>query len=265
MKKEFCDQMGFKVVVEWPPKRIISLIPSQTELLYSLGLNEEVVGITKFCVHPEEWFRSKQRVGGTKKIDFEKITALKPDLIIGNKEENQEEQIKQLMQQYSVWMSDIHNLNDAFEMMTGVGEMVNRVEQVSILVKQIKEEFVKLKLNQTTQHSAAYFIWREPYMVAGGDTFLNDMLTHCGFKNVFEKHKSRYPKLSKEEIRKQNPEVILLSSEPYPFSVKYIDEFHQICPNARILLIDGEYFSWYGSRLLEAPAYFSKVLNEMEL
>src|SRR5690348_418993 len=109
-------QLNFK------PKRIISLVPSQTELLYDLGLNEEVVGITKFCIHPEEWFLSKTRIGGTKKIDFEKIKSLKPDLIIGNKEENEESQIKELMKDYCVWMSDIKNLDDAVSMINSVGE-----------------------------------------------------------------------------------------------------------------------------------------------
>ncbi|HSY77130.1 MAG TPA: helical backbone metal receptor [Bacteroidia bacterium] len=261
MKKSFIDQMGRDVSIEWPPQRIISLVPSQTELLYSLGLNEEVVGITKFCVHPEEWFQSKQRIGGTKKLDFDKIAALKPDLIIGNKEENEESQIKQLMQQYPVWMSDIHNLEDAFVMMSGVGEVVNKSEKVSELVRTIKVAFEKLKTTQL--HTAAYFIWKEPYMVAGGDTFLNNMLNHCGLKNVFENYKGRYPELNKEEIKQCNPEVILLSSEPYPFSDKHIDEFRQICPNSKIALVDGEYFSWYGSRLLNAPDYFLKVLSEI--
>jgi ABC-type Fe3+-hydroxamate transport system substrate-binding protein len=261
MKKSFIDQMGLSVNIEWPPQRIISLVPSQTELLYSLGLNEEVVGITKFCVHPEEWFRSKQRVGGTKKLDFDKIAALKPDLIIGNKEENEEGQIKQLMQQYPVWMSDIHNLGDAFEMINGVGEVVNQSEKANEIVKNVKIAFEKLKT--TKLHTAVYFIWRDPFMVAGGDTFLSDMLKRCRLKNVFENNKGRYPELNKEEIKKCNPEVILLSSEPYPFSTKHIDEFRQICPEAKIILVDGEYFSWYGSRLLDAPGYFLKVLNEI--
>jgi ABC-type Fe3+-hydroxamate transport system substrate-binding protein len=262
MKKTFKDQMGLEVNVEWPPKRIISLVPSQTELLYSLGLTNEVVGITKFCVHPEEWFRTKQRVGGTKKLDFDKIAALKPDLIIGNKEENEEQQIKQLMQQYPVWMSDIHNLQDAYDMMGRVGELVDRKEKADELIGKIKEAFKKLEQFKLLK-SAAYFIWREPYMVAGGDTFLSNILSLCGLKNVFAEHKGRYPELSKEEIRESKPDVILLSSEPFPFSAKHIDEFRQICPDAKIVLVDGEYFSWYGSRLADAPAYFCKVLSEI--
>ncbi len=264
MKKEFRDQMGQDLSIEWPPKRIISLVPSQTELLYWLGLNEEVVGITKFCVHPEEWYRTKLRVGGTKMLDFDKIAALKPDLIIGNKEENEELQIKQLMQLYPVWMSDIHNLDDALGMMNGVGELVDKQEKAGELIKGVKEAFSKLLSAKLSQHKAAYFIWRDPYMVAGGDTFLSNMLSLCGLTNVFANNNGRYPKLTKEEIALQNPEVILLSSEPYPFAAKHIDEFRQICPDAKIVLVDGEYFSWYGSRLLEAPAYFGKVLNEIQ-
>ncbi|HXP52781.1 MAG TPA: helical backbone metal receptor [Bacteroidia bacterium] len=262
MKKTFKDQMGLEVNVEWPPKRIISLVPSQTELLNTLGLTEEVVGITKFCVHPDEWFRTKQRVGGTKKLDFDKIAALKPDLIIGNKEENEEQQIKQLMQQYPIWMSDIHNLPDAYDMMNRVGELLDKKEKADELIGKIKEEFKKLEQFRLSKR-AAYFIWKEPYMVAGGDTFLSNILNLCGLRNVFADHKGRYPELSKEEIRDSKPQVILLSSEPFPYSAKHIDEFRQICPNARIVLVDGEYFSWYGSRLVDAPAYFCKVLSEI--
>jgi ABC-type Fe3+-hydroxamate transport system substrate-binding protein len=261
MIKQFTDQMGRTISVEWPVKRIISLVPSQTELLYSLGLTDEVIGITKFCVHPKEWFHSKTRVGGTKKLDFEKIAALKPDLIIGNKEENEEVQIKQLMQEYPVWMSDIHNLGQAFEMMNGIGEITNKEDIASTLIIDIKEEFEKLGRTKKDLRSAAYFIWRQPYMSAGSDTFISDMMARCGFKNLFEEKAGRYPEVSEDELKRLNPDVVLLSSEPFPFSAKHIEEFQKICPKAKIVLVDGEYFSWYGSRLLGAPGYFTKVLD----
>jgi len=264
MKKEFIDQLGRRIKVEWPPNRIISLVPSQTELLNWLGLNNEIVGITKFCVHPNEWFRTKQRIGGTKKFDFDKIAELQPDLIIANKEENEELQIKQLMKQYPVWMSDIHTLEEAFDMMKGVGELVDRADKVNDLISKVKIEFAGLNSSKLHRKKAAYFIWKDPFMVTGHDTFLTDMLKQCGFVNVFEEYEGRYPEVTKEDIQKQSSDVILLSSEPYPFSEKHIDEFRQICPAAKIVLVDGEYFSWYGSRLLGAPAYFNKVLNEIE-
>lgn len=263
MEKNFRDQMGFQITTDWPPQRIISLVPSQTELLWWLGLGDRVVGITKFCIHPEQWFHSKQRIGGTKKLDFNKIADLKPDLIIGNKEENQEAQVKQLMEDYAVWMSDIHTLDDAYGMMKAVGELVNKERKAVELINTIKSNFRALEDNTRPIKTVAYFIWKEPYMVAGQDTFVNDMLKRCKLKNVFEALEGRYPEVSKDDIQKQHPELILLSSEPFPFSEKHIDEFRQICPEAKIMLVDGEYFSWYGSRLLDAPAYLGKVLNEM--
>jgi len=256
--KPFTDQMGHHIEVAWPPKRIISLVPSQTELLHYLGLDTEVVGITKFCVHPEEWFKTKTRVGGTKKFDFEKIAALQPDLIIGNKEENEEVQIRELMGKYPIWMSDIHDLDDAFEMMLSVGSITGKEANAQKLVQQVKKNFTTL--GSFPARKAAYFIWKAPYMVAGGDTFLNNMLKRCNLTNVFADLDGRYPEVTADDIKAQSPDVILLSSEPFPFSDKHIDEFKHICPTAQILLVDGEYFSWYGSRLLDAPAYFMSIL-----
>ena len=256
----FKDQMGHNVNVQWPPKRIISLVPSQTELLHYLGLDAEVVGITKFCVHPEEWFKTKTRVGGTKKFDFEKIGALQPDLIIGNKEENEEIQIRELMETYPVWMSDIKELCEATDMMVRLGQLTDRKEKAMELVKQVKHNFALLDNTYMPPRKAAYFIWKGPYMVAGHNTFLNDMMQRCKLTNVFANLDSRYPEVSADDIKAQSPDVILLSSEPFPFAEKHLDEFKHLCPNAQILLVDGEYFSWYGSRLLDAPGYFIRTL-----
>ena len=284
----YTDQLNRKIELASPPKRIISLVPSQTELLYDLGLRDEVIGITKFCIHPTEWFRNKTRVGGTKKIDFEKIKQLQPDLIIGNKEENQKEQIEQLMKDYNVWMSDIYTLNDALNMITQVGTLVGKQKESTILKLQIESRFnqfstkinahlerrfisnLKSNISYLTSHishlKTAYFIWQKPYMAAGGNTFINDMLTRCGFNNVFASTEfSRYPELSASQIVAAKPELILLSSEPYPFKEKHVQEFQNSCPDAKILIVDGELFSWYGSRLLQSPAYFEKILMKCQM
>ena len=261
----YTDQLNRKLELSSTPKRIISLVPSQTELLYDLGLRDEVVGITKFCVHPEEWFRTKTRVGGTKKYDFEKIKALQPDLIIGNKEENEKEQIEELMKDYNVWMSDIYTLKDAYDMITRIGTLVGKQQEATNLKLEIESKFHLLRSPNSTlptplsQLPTAYFIWNKPYMVAGNDTFINEMLKICGFKNVFEQE--RYPEINAEQLAKANPEIILLSSEPYPFKEKHIQEFKAICPNAKVLIVDGEIFSWYGSRLLQAPVYFKQLID----
>jgi len=257
----FTDQMSHQVTLSAPPKRIISLVPSQTELLYDLGLEEEVVGITKFCIHPEKWFRHKTRVGGTKQYDFDKIESLQPDLIIGNKEENDEEQIRLLQSKYPVWMSDIHNLHEALEMIRGISDLTGRAGKGEEITGKISSLFNELKseLSLRPKLSAAYLIWRHPYMAAGHNTFIDSMLHLLNMQNVFAD--TRYPETTTEELKELAPQVILLSSEPYPFREKHIAEIQQAIPSAKVILADGEMFSWYGSRLLMAPAYFRRLLS----
>ncbi len=257
----FIDQMSHNVTLPATPKRIISLVPSQTELLRDLGLDEEVIGITKFCVHPEEWFRHKTRVGGTKQYHFDKIELLEPDLIIGNKEENDEHQIRQLQETYPVWMSDIHNLDEAIEMIRGIAMLTDRQKKGEEIVAGIRDAFNTLKseLQSRTFTTAAYLIWRNPYMAAGHNTFIDSMLNELKMENVFAN--ARYPETTLEELKELAPGVILLSSEPYPFKDKHLEEIQQAVPGAKVLLVDGEMFSWYGTRLLQAPAYFREVLT----
>ena len=111
--------------------------------------------------------------------------------------------------------------------------------------------------------ATAYFIWRKPYMAVGGNNFIDAMLQHCGFHNVFS-NLERYPEITTEQLQKANPQLILLSSEPYPFKEKHIAEFQAICPQATIKVVDGEMFSWYGSRLAMAPAYLQGVIDEVK-
>ncbi len=263
-KKEFVDQMGNVVILQQPPKRIVSLVPSQTELLFYLGLKDEVVGITKFCIHPNEMFRSKTRVGGTKKYDFDKIRALNPDLIIGNKEENDQEQIEQLMKLYPVWMSDIKTLPDAMEMISMLGTIIQKEDLAKKLVQNIENAFVDLKeFSPNKKVSVAYFIWKNPYMCAGKDTFIDEVLQHCGLENVLKNSNSRYPIIEMLDLKKYNPQLILLSSEPYPFKENDINELQSVLPNTTIRIVDGEMFSWYGSRLLESSAYLKSLLNTL--
>ncbi|GAB3856753.1 helical backbone metal receptor [Hymenobacter terrigena] len=254
------DQMGRRVAVPFPPQRIVSLVPSQTELLFDLGLGEKVVGVTKFCLHPAEARTKATVIGGTKNFDFDKIATLKPDLIIGNKEENYQDGIEQLAAKYPVWLSDISNLPEALEMIRRVGFIAGAKESASELATEIEASFATLAAatNEETPVSAAYFIWRKPYMVAATGTFIDDMLRRAGFANAFA-GLSRYPEISAAQLATVAPQRILLSSEPYPFAEKHFAEFQQICPTAKVEIVDGELFSWYGSRLLKSAAYFSQL------
>jgi ABC-type Fe3+-hydroxamate transport system substrate-binding protein len=254
----FRDQLNREINLPSVPERIISVVPSQTELLFYLGLDKEVIGITKFCIHSAEKFKSTTKVGGTKQLNIDLIKELKPDLIIANKEENEQHQIEELMTVCPVWISDISNLDEGLDMIGKVGELVNRTTEAKLLIGAIKKqfnEFVAPSLNL----QAAYLIWRKPYMVAGKGTFIDDMLQKCGLINAF--NEERYPEVSDKMLMDVKPDVVLLSSEPYPFTQKHIDEFKRLLPDAQVILVDGEMFSWYGSRLLYAPAYFSKLVS----
>lgn len=258
----FIDQMQRQVELSTPPQRIVSLVPSQTELLFDLGLEEQIVGVTKFCVHPKNYWKTKPFVGGTKKFNFEAIADLKPDLIIGNKEENYKEGIEQLEQDYPVWMSDIFDLSDALQMMSELGKITHTEEKVQPIITQITNGFQELNQlsSQTQSLKVAYFIWRNPMMGVGKDTFIHEMIKQCGWQNVLA-NESRYPEVTDNQLQDLNPDLILLSSEPFPFKDKHIAEFQEICPQAKVLLVDGEMFSWYGSRLQWAPGYFRELME----
>jgi ABC-type Fe3+-hydroxamate transport system substrate-binding protein len=253
----FTDQIGRTILLPQIPRRIISLVPSQTELLFSLGLDETVVGITKFCVHPDAWFRSKPRIGGTKAIDAARIHALQPDLIIANKEENDKQQVEALATRYPVWVSDVKTLSEALAMIRSVGALTGKETRAAELANEIDARFSILTTPSKTA-MVAYLIWYRPWMAAGGDTFIHQMLRYCGFDNAFG-DRDRYPQIDPAELTGIPDLTILLSSEPYPFRQRHIHEIQKTLPNARIMLVDGELFSWYGSRLLHAPDYFRQL------
>ncbi|MES2726436.1 MAG: helical backbone metal receptor [Bacteroidota bacterium] len=262
--KTFIDQMGNKVTIPFPPKRIISLVPSQTEFLYDLGLSDEVVGQTLFCIHPDKYHQTKPRIGGTKNLKLDLIAQLKPDLIIANKEENEQKQIEYLQSHYPVWISDIQTLADAYKMMEGIGEITDKQNEAKKIVQAIQQSFIGLdSLPALTNNKVAYFIWRKPYMVAGNHTFINHLLESIHLNNVFKNKPSRYPEITVDELIAAQPEYLLLSSEPYPFKQKHIDELQAILPRSKILLTDGELFSWYGSRLQHSCAYFKTLLSNL--
>jgi ABC-type Fe3+-hydroxamate transport system substrate-binding protein len=246
-----------------PPQKIISLVPSQTELLYYFNLDKEVIGITKFCVHPTQWYKNKASVGGTKSINIDSIKKLKPDLIIANKEENVKEQIEMLAENFNVWVTDVNNFEDAMLMIKDIGELTHKVKQAETLIALIIANFSKLQtINYKLQ--TCYLIWQKPYMTIGGDTFINDMMNHCGLQNILS-DKKRYPEITLEELANANCELILLSSEPFPFKQKHVDELKKILPGKKIILVDGEMFSWYGSRLLLSPGYFKSLWLDISI
>lgn len=256
------DQMQRKIQVPGRPQRIISLVPSQTELLHDLGLGERVVGITKFCIHPEEWHRTKARVGGTKKVDIGRVRALRPDLIIGNKEENTRADIEALEKEFPVWMSDIRTLSDALDMIVRIGDLTGTREKADGIRDRIAHGFAALR-PLSAPLSVAYLIWRKPWMAAGAGTFIDDVLHRCGLTNACAALEGRYPELTDAQLAAADPDVLLLSSEPYPFGERHLTGLGLLCPGVPAHLVDGEVFSWYGSRLLRSPAYLQRLIDRV--
>lgn len=232
-------------------KRIISLVPSLTELLIYLGLEEHLAGRSRFCVHPEEKVKDIPIMGGTKNPRLDKIREADPDYIIANKEENRPQDIKKLMDDFEVNVTDIATIEDALITIHELGQTLDVSTQADRLIDEIQQQLDERPREPDLQ--TAYLIWKDPWMTVGNDTYIHDVMRHWNLVNVFGEQ-SRYPKFELEELKTYNPELILLSSEPYPFKEKHIQPIEEVCPAARILLVDGEWFSWYGSRMKDAFA-----------
>lgn len=262
---QILDQTGYRVNLTSAPRRIVSLVPSQTELLYDLGLEERVLGITRFCTRPGHWKKQKICIGGTKDVQIERIQDLKPDLILANKEENERYQIEALRAVAPVYTSNISTLDEALEFISATGGITGSIELAENLIRRIQAAFDMLKAyvdSSTAQPpSVLYLIWRKPWMAAGSDTFISEMLRRCGMIPVVLE--TRYPTLTHIEHFSSTTDLVLLSSEPYPFQARHIEEVSALLPNSRVELVDGEPFSWYGSRLATAPDYFRSLLLKL--
>ena len=242
------------------PQRIISLCPSITETLYTLGLGEKIVGRTHFCIHPEQFIQQATVVGGTKQVKEEVIAKLNPDLIIAEKEENPKEMVEQLAEKYPVFVANVETYEDALLMIRDLGKITQQIETADALTQKIENQFRSVANARSLK--VAYIIWKEPYMAAGNHTFIHSLLEKCGFVNVFKDYPGRYPMITREDFEKESPDYIFLSSEPYPFKASHKAEFQ--FGNSVPVLVDGELFGWYGARTEQFPGYFRLLLQELK-
>lgn len=239
--------------------KIVSLVPSITEALFDLGLTEnEIIGRTKFCIHPQDKVKNVTVIGGTKNINIEKIKALQPDLILANKEENIKEQVEALMNDFKVTVTNIETIEDNYYLLKNLGKLLNREEKAQLFNLKIYEILDQTKLE--TRIKTAYLIWNNPYMTVGSDTFIHRILSEIGFDNIF-KNKTRYPVITTEDLA--DADVIMLSSEPFPFKEKHIEELKAVYPEKKIMIVDGEAFSWYGTHIAKCGNYFKEMLAEV--
>ena len=235
--------------------KIVSLVPSITEALFDFGLTEnEIVGRTKFCIHPKDKVSNVKRIGGTKNIDIEAIKSLKPDFIFANKEENVKEQVEDLQENHNVILTDVITLEDALELNRTIGKLIDKLD--------LAEEFNTTIAQNIHDHrrktalKVAYLIWKNPYMTVGGDTYISHILSQLGYDNIFAEQQ-RYPEVSVEDL--SNADLIFLSSEPYPFKEKDVEELKKHLQEVPIILVDGEVFSWYGTHLAKSDDYLQQL------
>ena len=255
----YIDQLGQTIELDKTPQRIVSLVPSQTELLHYLGIKP--VGRTIFCIHPEAEFKAANKVGGTKKLQLDKIRALKPDLIIGNKEENTKEQIEELSSEFPVWMSNIYSVDDALDFITRMGSVLGKSDECINLKLTIQSGFNRL-ITPTSKLSFVYLIWKDPYFAVATNTYINSVLEHGGFTNALASQ-TRYPEITLDQINQLQPDCVMLPSEPYPFKEEHVEALQKEFPYSYVCAVDGEIISWYGSKMLEAPEYLVKINSDI--
>lgn len=257
------DHLGRNLYLPAEPQRIISLCPSQTETLVALGLGDRLVGKTRFCIHPKEALQAVQNIGGTKEVKFDRLRALKPDLIIGEKEENTPEMIAVLEKEFPVYVTDVRDLDSAHQMILDLGLITGTSSQATDIAQKTQASISKISGFEQPV-SCLYFIWKDPWMVVGADTFIDSVLKKCQFDNLGVQMTGRYPMFDKNHFSQKSPQVILLSSEPYPFKIAHFDDVKRLFPSALIRIVDGEMFSWYGSHMIGVEKYVELLVEDLK-
>lgn len=260
MQQIIKDHLYNEISIDLPPQRIISFVPSITETLYALDLQDQIVGRTKFCIHPASKVKSADIIGGTKTIDIEKVRALKPDLILANKEENTQDAVAIIQKEFPVFVTDIKTYHEGVKLIKELGILCEKLPESKHITHQIAKHGSQLFPMQHRTSTAIYLIWNEPIMTVGGDTYIHDMMEKCGFENLYGKER-RYPTISLQDIKDLDPEYILLSSEPFPYKEKHKAQFKEAGIQSKAILVNGEMFSWYGHKIIQALPYFKEMRN----
>ncbi len=248
---KFFDDLNREIILKNPPKKIVSLVPSVTETIATIGKEDILTGVTRFCMYPAGIKKKATLIGGTKTVNVQSIHQLKPDLILAEKSENNKNQVLLLAQNYPVYVFDIKNIDDGINMIGKSGELL-AAAKATMLQQQVRKTFDKLKPSMPLK-KALYLIWKNPWMAAGRDTFIGSMMEKTGFVSILP---SGYKQVNNEYFEKA--EIILLSSEPFPFKEKDRLEIQKIYPDKNTILVDGEMFAWFGTRMLLAAEYFKK-------
>jgi len=265
------DDFGQTLVFEKAPERIVSLVPSITETLIELGAGNRVVGITNYCIHPARAVDDIPRVGGTKGASLEKIDALRPDLVITNREENRKRRIDALREKYPVYVTYPRTVEQALKIVADLGTLTRTSAKAAEIAETCDQIVTSTDpVVRGNPFPTACLIWRDPWMAVGADTYISDLLGTFGFRNVFTRDDGRYPEVSLGTIAERGTDVIILPNEPYAFAEpdrRQIDSsLTEKGRKVRILLVDGSYLTWFGYRTMQGLRFLryakAKLLSE---
>ena len=254
------DQLGFDITFNPSAQRIVSLVPSLTSLCCDLGLGNGIIGKTRYCPNDPRLSKECKEIGGTKKFDIQAILELRPDLIIANKEENPKDAIVELKEYFNVYISEIKNLSDNQRTISDISKITDSQNLGNRINDRIQQEmkFYQNLNSNNSKYRVCYLIWKNPIMSVGGDTFIHSLIEAAGWINVCS-DMLRYPALTLEEIAQKDPDILLLSDEPYPFASK--DQAYFPFPS---VLVDAKAFSWYGSKIISSFDYFFSLRNQIK-
>ncbi len=254
IQRKVTDALGREIIYNFPPQRIVSLVPSITELLFDIGVGDKVAGVTDYCIYPAE-AKTKPKIGGTKTPNLQKIRELQPDLILAEKSENAKKRTLEIAREFPVYVFEVKDFDSAINMIRTAGDLVGKRPEARILSEKIMQKFIDYNID-FGQKTVFFPVWKNPYITVGKNTFINSMLNLIGLKNVFEDKEGNYPKVSDKEIKQNCPDFIFLTNEPYNFQDTDAQEFRQLCPASKVVFVKGEMFIWFGSRMLLAADYF---------
>jgi ABC-type Fe3+-hydroxamate transport system substrate-binding protein len=255
---QVADDMGFRIELERPPSRIVSLVPSWTETLFALGFSSEVVGVTKFCVEPVAAVASIPKVGGTKNPDIAAIVKLEPELVIANAEENRREDVEKMRAAgIPVFTTYPRTVPGAVESILRLGRVLSREAQAAALAKEITLSVsgIEAALGVWSKLRLRVFcpIWKKPWMSFNADTYAHDVLRMLGYNNIFASAGERYPVTTLEDAVELRPDIVILPDEPYAFDESDVAELKPLLPPAlsrRVLIVSGRDLHWYGVHMV---------------
>lgn len=260
------DQLGREHRFEQVPTRIVSLVPAVTETLFDLGLEDELVGITSACMHPYHLRVTKENVGEPQAIEVEQLKLLLPDIIIASPRENSLETIERLRAVSTVWLVDVRTMEQNIQLIELLGQLFNKRTEARKWVDKIHfgqrdlMDFVRDK----SSFKVAYFVGKDPFVVAGEGTLTQELLALNKFENVYATRVEPYPEVEIRKIRIQgDPELVFLPSLPYAFQEEDAFEIGRFTHHGKTIFVEGEMFSWYGTRIAKAFDYFKQIHNRL--